>query len=200
MHNTNKTSPMVIVISGPSGVGKDATIARMKQRGEKFHYVVTATTRDKRPGEVSSIDYYFLTEDEFQNKISNDEFLEYARVYNNMYGVLKSEVRQALSKGEDVILKVDVQGAATLKQKIPNALYIFLVPSSINDLEERLTKRSTDSPHSLNLRIGTAEEELKAGEMFNHTIVNIKGDLDKTVQVLVEIINRSRGKQGPVSI
>ncbi|MBN1375535.1 MAG: guanylate kinase [Dehalococcoidia bacterium] len=191
---------MVIVISGPSGVGKDATIERMKQHGGKFHYVVTATTRDKRPCEVNGVDYYFLTEDDFQNKIRSDEFLEYARVYNNMYGVLKSEVRQALSKGEDVIIKVDVQGAATLKQKIPDALYIFLVPVSINDLEERLTKRSTDSQHSLNVRIGKAKEELNAREMFHHTIVNTKGDLDKTVQALIELINKSRGKQGPVSI
>lgn len=192
--------PVVVVISGPSGVGKDATIARMRQEGNKFHYVVTATTRDKRPGEVNGVDYYFLTENNFRERIKNDDFLEYAKVYNNMYGVLKSEVRQALAKGEDVIIKVDVQGAATLKRKIPNAIFIFLMPPSIDELEERLKKRNADSENSVNIRIGKAEEELKVREMFNHIVVNTKGDLDKTVQSVKELINKSRGKMGPVNI
>ena len=193
-------SPLVVVISGPSGVGKDATIARMRQGGGKFHYVVTATTREMRPGEKDGVDYYFLSEEEFRNRMARDEFLEYAKVYNNMYGVLKSEVRQALSKGEDVIIKVDVQGAATLKTKIPNAVFIFLEPPSIDDLAERLKNRKADSEHSVNVRIGMAEDELKAREMFNCTIVNMTGNLDITVKAVREYIDKCRGKRGPVIV
>ncbi|RPJ64252.1 MAG: guanylate kinase [Dehalococcoidia bacterium] len=200
MSSSSNKIPVVVVISGPSGVGKDATIARMRQEGDKFHYVVTATTRDKRPGEVDGVDYFFLTENDFRKKIKNDEFIEYAKVYNNMYGVLKSEVRQALAKGEDVIIKVDVQGAATLKRKIPNAVFIFLMPPSIDELEERLKKRNADSENDVSVRIGKAEEELNVREMFNHTVVNTKDDLDKTVQSVKELINKSRGKMGPVII
>ena len=141
----------------------------MRQGGGKFHYVVTATTREMRPGEKDGVDYYFLSEEEFRKRIANEEFLEYAKVYNNMYGVLKSEVRQALAKGEDVIIKVDVQGAATLKGKIPNAVFIFLEPPSIDDLAERLKNRKSDSEHSVNVRIGKAEDELKArGDLQLH--------------------------------
>jgi guanylate kinase len=193
-------SPLVVVISGPSGVGKDATIARMRQRGGRFHYVVTATTREMRPGEKDGVDYYFLTKEDFLNRMARDEFLEYAEVYNNMYGVLKSEVRQALAKGEDVIIKVDVQGAATLKTKIPNAVFIFLEPPSIDDLAERLKNRKSDSEHSVNVRIGKAEEEMKAREIFNYTIVNTSGNLDTTVKAVREYIDKCRGKQGPVTI
>lgn len=200
MKSSNNPNPVVVVISGPSGVGKDATIARMRQGKDKFHYVVTATTRAKRPGEVDGVDYYFLEEDVFKEKIKKEEFLEYARVYNNLYGVLKSEVRQALAKGEDVIIKVDVQGAATLKTRIPNAIFIFLEPPSIDDLEERLIKRSVDSEHAVNIRIGKAEEELKSREMFHHTVVNTKGDLDKTARTVKELINKYRKNHGPMTI
>jgi guanylate kinase len=193
-------SPLVIVISGPSGVGKDATIARMRQGGRKFHYVVTATTREMRPGEKDGVDYYFLREDDFRKRIAHDEFLEYAKVYNNMYGVLKSEVRQALAKGEDVIIKVDVQGAATLKSKIPNAVFIFLEPPSIDDLAERLKNRKSDSEQSVNVRIGTAEDELKAREIFNYIVVNTSGNLDTTVRTVQEYVENCRGKQGPVIV
>lgn len=197
MSNKN---PLVVVISGPSGVGKDTTIARMRQGGGKFHYVVTATTREMRPGERDGVDYYFLSEEEFRKRIANEEFLEYAKVYNNMYGVLKSEVRQALAKREDVIIKVDVQGAATLKGKIPNAVFIFLEPPSIDDLAERLKNRKSDSEHSVNIRLGKAEDELKAREIFNCTIVNMTGNLDITVKAVREYIDKCRGKQGPVII
>jgi guanylate kinase len=161
---------------------------------------VTATTRAKRPGEKDGVDYYFLSEEDFINRVKRDEFLEYAKVYNNMYGVLKSEVRQALAKGEDVIIKVDVQGAATLKSKIPNAVFIFLVPPSIDDLAERLKNRKSDSERSVNVRIGMAEEEMKSREMFNCTIVNMTGNLDFTVKAVKEYVEKCRGKQGPVII
>lgn len=200
MSNKSNKTPMVMVISGPSGVGKDATIARMKQGSGKFHYVVTATTRPIRPGEKDGVDYYFLSNEEFNNRIENNEFLEYAKVYDNMYGVLKSEVRTALAKGEDVIIKVDVQGAATLRSKIPNAVFIFLEPPSIDDLAERLKNRKADSEHSVNVRIGMAEEEMQARDMFNCSIVNLTGNLDITVKTVKDYIEKRRGKQGPVTI
>jgi guanylate kinase len=200
MSSHSNKKPLVVVISGPSGVGKDATIARMRQRGGKFHYVVTATTRARRQGESDGTDYYFISEEEFNNRIDKNEFLEYAKVYNYMYGVLKSEVQQALAKGEDVIIKVDVQGAATLKSKIPNAVFIFLEAPSIDDLAERLKNRKADSEHSVNLRVGKAEEEMKAREIFNYTVVNTSGNLDLTAKAVQEYIDKCRGKQGPVII
>jgi guanylate kinase len=200
MSSHNNINPLVVVISGPSGVGKDATIARMRKGGGKFHYVVTATTRARRPGEADGVDYYFINGEEFKDKISKDEFLEHATVYNNMYGIPKSEVRKALAKGEDVVIKVDVQGAATLKTKIPNAIFIFLVPPSIDDLSDRLKSRSSDSEHAVNVRISKAEEEMKAGELFDCTIVNVSGNLDVTVQAVKEYINKCRGNRGPVTI
>ncbi|MDD5494761.1 MAG: guanylate kinase, partial [Dehalococcoidia bacterium] len=147
-----KGKPLVVVISGPSGVGKDATIHKLAQSGARFHYVVTATTRPKRHNETHGVDYYFLSEEDFKKKIKQDEFLEHAVVYGNYYGVLKSEVSNALKKGEDVILKVDVQGATTLEKTIPEAVFIFLVAPSIDDLSERLKRRNADSEHHVSLR------------------------------------------------
>jgi guanylate kinase len=180
--------PLVIVISGPSGVGKDATLARIREKGTKFHYVVTATTRRKRAAESEGVDYYFLTRTDFSAKIGRDEFLEYAEVYGNYYGVLKAEVRKALGKGEDVILKVDVQGAATLKSKIPEAVFIFLLPSSMDDLAERLMKRNSDSETALKTRLEKASEELKKVSVFDYQVVNYKGDLDRTAEIVNAIV------------
>jgi guanylate kinase len=184
--------PLVIVISGPSGVGKDATIAGLKQSGAHFHYVVTATTRTKRANETDGVDYYFLSKADFEDKISQDEFLEYAEVYGNYYGVLKREVKRALDKGEDVIIKVDVQGARTLKKKIPDAVFIFLVPPSLEDLAERLTNRNADSQKDLKLRLSKAEEEMKMVEMFDYEVVNHRDDLSRTTETVKTIVSAER--------
>ena len=193
-------NPLVIVISGPSGVGKDATIAKMKESGSKAHCIVTATTRPKRKNEIDGVHYYFLSKEQFAHRIKKEEFLEYAEVYGNYYGVLKSEIRQTLDKGEDVIIKVDVQGAATLKQKIPNAIFIFLEPPSIEHLENRIRKRSTDTEADLSIRLGMADNEIKLRTMFDCTIKNIEGNLEATARMVEECINRYRGKRGPVVI
>ena len=145
--------PLIIVISGPSGVGKDVVIDAILDKNPNFHHIVTATTREKRPGEAQGIDYYFLSKKEFKQKIESDEFLEYAEVYGNYYGVLKSEVEKALRQGKDVILKVDVQGATTLKKKIPGALFIFLAPSSLDDLSDRMKNRNADTVEAMKIRI-----------------------------------------------
>jgi guanylate kinase len=184
--------PLVIVLSGPSGVGKDATIASLKHSGARFHYVVTATTREKRKNENDGVDYYFLSEDDFKKKIGRDEFLEYAEVYGNYYGVLKKEVKRALEKGEDVILKVDVQGAETLKRKIPDAVFIFLVPPSIDDLAIRLANRNTDSQKDLKIRINKALEEMKRVSIFDYQVINYRDDLEMTTGNVRSIVQAER--------
>lgn len=186
--------PLVIVISGPSGVGKDATIASMKKSGARFHYVVTATTRGRREGETDGTDYYFLSPADFENKIRADEFLEYAEVYGNYYGVLKKEVELALNKGEDAIIKVDVQGARTLKKKIPEAVFIFLMPPSIEDLAERLTNRNSDSQKDLEIRLGKAAEEMKMIEMFDYRVINYRDDLSRTTDLVKAIVKAEKCK------
>ena len=130
--------PRLIVISGPSGVGKD-TIARrlIARRPESFHFVVTATTRPVREGEIDGYDYIFVSNQEFAQMIEADEMLEWAIVYNDYKGVPKQQIRDALQSGKDVIMRVDVQGAATIRKLIPNAIFVFLVPSSEDDLVKR---------------------------------------------------------------
>jgi len=184
--------PLVIVLSGPSGVGKDATIARIREIGVDFHYVVTATTRVKRRGEVEGVDYYFLDRKQFLKKLEHDEFLEHAEVYGNYYGVLKREVRQALDKGRDVIIKVDVQGAATLRKKIPDAVFICLLTPSLEDLLERIKTRNADSETSVKTRMGKAEEELGCIPLFDYCVINYKNDLDRTARTVSSIITTEK--------
>jgi guanylate kinase len=193
---------LVIVISGPSGVGKDATIARIKQSGLKFHHVTTATTRDKRPGETDGVDYFFISSDEFSKRISKDEFLEYAEVYGNYYGVLKNEVRQGLLKGGDVLIKVDVQGAITLKRKMPDAVFIFLLPPSAEDLLQRISNRKADTEKDVGLRMGMLTEELNSLALFDYAVVNRNNDLEETVAAVKAIIaaERCRVKKRSVNI
>src|SRR4030042_885564 len=125
--------PLLIVLSGPSGVGKDATLVKMKELGYLFHYVVTATTRPKRPGEIDRVHYQFISDEQFQKMVKEKKLLEWAKVYGNYYGVPKEEVKKALKSGQDVIVKVDVQGAATLKRIVPEAVFIFLIAPSMKD-------------------------------------------------------------------
>ena len=183
---------LVIVISGPSGVGKDATIANLKKNDDSFHYVVTATTRSRRANETDGVDYYFLSRDDFEKKIKNGDFLEYATVYGNYYGVLKKEVKLALERGKDVIIKVDVQGAKTLKKKIPEAVFIFLVPPSLNDLAERLSLRNSDSDKDLEIRLNKAAEEMKMIQMFDYAVMNYKNDLDQTAKTVHAIVTAEK--------
>jgi len=189
--------PLVVVLSGPSGVGKDATIARIKEIGVRFHYVVTATTRHKRPGEADGIDYYFLEHDDFVKKIKRHDFLEYAEVYGNYYGVPKNEIRKALNKGRDVIIKVDVQGAATLKKKIPDAVFIFLLTPSLEDLLERLKSRNADSEVAVSARMRKAEDELKCLPLFDYCVVNNNNNLDRTAEAVAGIIKTEKHRVKP---
>jgi guanylate kinase len=184
--------PLLIVISGPSGVGKDATINRLKELGYPFHFVVTATTRPQRPGEVHGRDYYFVSTDEFNCMIDQGELLEYAKVYGEFKGVPKAHVRQALDSGKVVVMRVDVQGAATIRGLLPDAVLIFLVASSDEELARRLRARRTESPKSLEKRLATARQEMAEMGHFDYVVVNRDHHLDDTVRTVEAIITAER--------
>ena len=186
--NLLNPEPLLIVISGPSGVGKDSVVLEMKDRGLPFHFVVTATTRAPRENEVHSVDYYFFSKSEFADMIERDELLEYAFVYNDYKGIPKSQVRQALDSGQDVVMRLDVQGAATIRELCPEALLIFLTTDTEEELVERLKARKTESEPELKLRIATARRELKRVQEFDYVVVNRDDQLDKTVDSIEAII------------
>jgi len=189
--------PLLIVISGPSGVGKDSVITRMKERCMPFHFVVTATTRPPRPEEVDGVDYIFVSTDRFAEMIENGELLEYAIVYNDYKGIPKDQVRQALSTGQDAILRIDVQGAETIRELCPQALTIFLAPESEAELVERLTQRKSETPEGLKLRIATARQEMKRMSEFDYVVVNHKGGLNDSVNAIIEIIHAEHHRVRP---
>jgi len=182
------SKPLFVVLSGPSGVGKDALLTRMKELGRPFHYVVTATTRLRRPREKDGVDYHFVSHQEFQQMIDKGQLLEWANVYGNYYGVPKAEISQALSKGIDVIVKVDVQGATTIKKILPQAVFIFLMPPSMEELERRLKQRRSESSLDLALRLVKASEEIKSLALFDYVITSYQGKLDDVVSQIQAIV------------
>ena len=182
-------NPIVVVISGPSGVGKDVMIERMIESDRiGFHFTVTATTRDPRPGEVDGINHHFVTVDDFVNLISADNLLEWAQVYGNYYGVPKQQVREALTNGNHVIIRVDVQGAKRLREIIPEALMIFIIPPSLDVLKSHLKKRGVDTETEMTQRLEAASEEISQASLFDFTVTNEEGRLDDTVNQVVGII------------
>jgi len=184
--------PLLVVISGPSGVGKDATLSRMKDMGYPFHFVVTATTRPQRPGEVHGRDYYFISMEAFTSMIERDELLEHALVYGEYKGIPKAQVRQALDSGTDVIMRLDVQGAATIRQLVTDAVLIFLVASSEEELTDRLRARKTESSHGLEKRLATARQEMSRIDEFDYMVVNRDNHLDDTVSQIAAIIRAEK--------
>ena len=182
------SEPLLIVISGPSGVGKDSVIQLMKKRELPIHFVVTATTRPPRANEVNGEDYFFLSKDEFAEMIDKGELLEYAIVYQDFKGIPKEQVRQALASGKDVVMRVDVQGAATIRNLCSDALLIFLTTTDEDELIRRLKARKTEDPKSLKLRIATARQELKRLNIFDYVVVNQEDRLEETVDTIQAII------------
>lgn len=180
--------PLLIVISGPSGVGKDSVLEEMKSRGLPFHFVITATTREPRPAEEHGVDYFFVSDDEFARMIDDGELLEYAVVYKDYKGIPKQQVRQALASGKHVVMRVDVQGADTVRELAEDALLIFLTTETEEELESRLRSRKTETKDSLNLRIATARQELKKIEIFDYVVINREGKLQETVDTIEAII------------
>jgi len=183
-----ENTPLLIVISGPSGVGKDSVVLRMKERDFPFHFVVTATDRPSRPNEVHGQDYYFYTTAEFEGMIAEGELLENALVYGQHKGIPKAHVRRALDSGQDVVMRVDVQGAATVKGLVPEAITIFLTCESEDELIARLLERRTESEEALQGRLAAARNEMLLIPDFDYVIVNRRGDLDGAVDDVVAII------------
>jgi guanylate kinase len=188
------SQPLLIVISGTSGVGKDTVIQRMKERRLPFHFVVTATTRPARPEEQQGVDYFFVSHDEFAEMIEEDELLEYAIVYNDYKGIPKAQVRQALDSGKDVVMRVDVQGAATVRELCPQALLIFLQTRDEDEMVSRLIARKTETPEGLKLRIATARREQKRIDEFDYVVINRDYQLDETVDTIVAIIQAEHAR------
>jgi guanylate kinase len=195
--NLYKPQPLLIVISGPSGVGKDSVLQAMKVRGLPFHFVVTTTTRLPRPDEVNGRDYFFVAKEEFARMIEHDEFFEYAIVYKDYKGNSKKQVRDALASGQDVVMRLDVQGAATVRKLAPEAVLVFLTTQSEQELVNRLKSRKTDSAEDLSLRIATAQQELKRAIEFDYVIVNADGCLDETVDTVAAIIRAEHHRVTP---
>ncbi len=190
-------SPLMVVISGPSGVGKDATLKKMKEMGYPFHFVVTATTRAKRPGEVDGVDYFFVTQGEFARLIEHGELLEYAVVYGQYKGIPKQQVRDALASGKDVILRIDVQGAATMKRLVSDAVFIFLTAESEEALIKRLMERKSETPDGLKIRAATARDEMKRINEFDYCVVNRDCNLKETAETIAAIIRAEKARVKP---
>jgi guanylate kinase len=181
-------------------VGKDVTLARLREMGYPFHYAVTATTRPRRPAETDGVDYHFKTVAEFEQMRHAGQLLEWAEVYGHYYGIPKSEVTDYLARGEDVIVKPDVQGAATIKRQAPNAVFIFLAPPSFAEQAERLRRRKTEDPDALALRLRIAAEEMKALPEFDYVVVNHTGKLNDTVREVIAILTAEKCRVYPRQI
>ena len=184
--------PLVVILTGPSGVGKDAALNELKKMDRPWHYVVTATTRPIRHNEIDGVDYIFMGESEFKLSLDQNEFLESANVYERWYGVPKSQVSEPLKNGLDGILKVDIQGAATIKSLIPQAISIFMIPGTLNDLENRLRTRMTESEEQLKLRLEVAKTELTKLNNFEYYIINEEDNLESTVRQIDTIITAEK--------
>ena len=181
---------MLVIVSGPSGVGKDTVIEALRRRpdGPNRHYVVTCTTRPRRPYEIADVHYQFLDEASFEAIRSAGGFLEANDVHGHWYGTPRRQVRDALRAGRDVILKIDVQGAAEVKQKVPEALLVFLVPPSLEDLFGRLQARATESADELDIRQRNAALELARQADYDYVVVNETGQVERTAARVDEII------------
>jgi guanylate kinase len=194
------SQPLLIVLSGPSGVGKDAVLARMRKSKRPFHYVVTATTRPKRAREKNGVNYHFLSRKEFQQMIDRHRLLEWASVYGNYYGVPKDEVGPALSKGVDTIVKVDVQGAAAIKKILPQAVFIFLMPPSMQALEKRLKRRRSESSQDAALRLAAARREIRSLPLFDYIITSHQNRLDEVVSQIDAIVAAEKCRVKPRTV
>lgn len=195
--NLHNPQPLLIVISGPSGAGKDTVMQRMKERGLPFHFVVTATTRPQRANEVHGRDYLFVSGEEFARMIDEDELIEHAIVYGDYKGIPKQQVREALASGKDVVMRLDVQGAETVRKLTPEALLIFITTQNEDELVHRLETRKTETADSLAIRIATARKELNRVEAFDYAIVNRDFHLDKTVDTIRAIIDAEHHRVKP---
>jgi guanylate kinase len=185
---------LLVVITGPSGVGKDSVLSRLKALNRPYHFAVTATTRPPRPEEIEGLDYFFVSDKRYDEMLAGGEFLENATVYQHRYGVPKPPIREALAAGKDVLMRTDVQGARYIKSVCPAAVTVFLLPPSWDELEWRLRSRGTDPPEQLELRLRIAREELAAAGEFDHKVAN--DDLSACVDEIEGILAAERRREG----
>ncbi len=195
-------SPLLVVLSGPSGVGKDAVLSRMREMGRPYFFTVTATTRPLHPTERDGVAYVFVTMERFQALRDSGGFLEWAQVYGNWYGVPRAQVAEALAQGRDVVVKTDVQGAATIRGLAPEGVFIFLAAPSLEELAKRLRARGSEAPLDLGVRLRTARDEMQQLSLFTHVVVNETDRLDETVALIEAIMaaERRRVGRGPVRL
>ena len=184
--------PVLVILSGPSGVGKDAVLARMKEMDLPLHFVITMTTRPRRPKEKNNVDYRFVSQEEFLELKSKNELLESANVYGNWYGVPRTDVMDALQAGKDTVIKVDVQGVENYKKIMPQAVAIFLSPPSREELKVRLQQRSTESGDNLSIRVQTAKSEFDKLPIFDYVVINHRNEIDRAVSEIIAIINTEK--------
>lgn len=194
--------PRLIVISGPSGVGKDTVIDRLRELGPEIYFSVTATTRPRRPGEVDGVHYFFHSPEEFAALHEAGEFIESAEVYGYRYGVPRGPIRTAFARGQDVVVKVDPQGARTLRGIAPEAIFIFITPPSMDELAHRLFTRKTDGEEALFRRLQTTQHELETVELFDYAVFNETGKHEETLRQILAILaaEKCRIHQPEISI
>ena len=189
--------PLLVVISGPSGVGKDSVLTRMRELDFPFHFVVTATSRAVRPGESDGYDYHFVSSERFEAMIRDEELIEWAEVYGQYKGIPKFEVRQAMASGRDVLLRINVDGAATVKRIAPEALFIFIAPGSPAELRRRLAVRRTESAEEIDRRLALAAHELQQVEHFDYVVLNHEDRLDEAVNQIRALITAEKQRVFP---
>jgi guanylate kinase len=190
------SAPLVVVLSGPSGAGKDSVLRAALQRDDRLATVVTAKTRAPRAGEQHGEHQLFLSEQQFDELLAADGFLEYATVYGHRSGVPRDQVERLVAAGKSVVIRTDVQGARTLRRKIPEAVLIFLTVPDRADLEQRIRERSADDEESIRRRLAVASEEMAEADRFDYVIVNADDDLDDAVEELLSVIERERSRAG----
>ena len=192
---------MLIVISGTSGAGKDsvarALVRRMGAAGYPAHFVVTVTSRPKRENESEGVDYIFVSKSEFERMIERGQLLEYAVVYDQYKGIPRQQALDAMASGKDVVMRLDVQGAATVREMVPDAVLIFITASSEQELAERLLRRRTESEAQLHLRLETARREMEHMGEFDYVIRNVDGKLEETIDVALAIVAAEKHRANP---
>ena len=197
MLEVNPAPPLLVILSGPSGVGKDAALAELKKLDRPWYFAVTATTRKIREGERDGVDYLFLDEDIFFRMRERDEFLEFAQVHGRWYGVPRNQVRNGLKSGRDVILKIDVQGAETVRKLIPEVVSIFMLPGSLDELRTRLAGRMSESSPEMELRLKAAEAEMARVSEFDYRVVNRDNCLEQAISDIDAIISAEKCRMNP---
>ncbi len=189
--------PMLVVLSGLSGVGKDSVLRALKKEYPQAHYIVTFTDRKPRPGEIDGVDYYFVSTEEFERKIAHDEMAEYSKVYGQYKGGEKKQILQAFAEKKDVIMRLDVQGAEKIKAKYPDTLLIFITAENDQEWRSRLLNRNTETPEQMAIRLKTAQEELKAIPSFDYQVVNPENRLEEAVQTILSIFQAEHCRVQP---